>query len=43
MTTEDRDRLIHVVREAIRLHLTEREGGVLRDDAPIAQVRPAVL
>lgn len=43
MTMEDRDRVIHMVREAIRLHLTEREGGFLSEDAPLAQVRPAVL
>ncbi|WP_448382676.1 lysophospholipid acyltransferase family protein [Desulfosoma sp.] len=43
MTIEDRDRVIHLVREAIRRHLTEREGGFLSDGAPIAQGRPAVL
>lgn len=30
-STKDRDRLIQTVREAIRQHLTDREGGVLPD------------
>jgi 1-acyl-sn-glycerol-3-phosphate acyltransferase len=30
-STKDRDRLIQTVREAIRQHLTGREGGVLPD------------
>ncbi len=33
-TTEDRNALIDEVREAIRMHLTEREGGVLPNPEP---------
>lgn len=43
LTLEDRDRVISMVRDAIRLHLTEREGGLLSDDPSRAQVRPADL
>ncbi len=42
-TMEDRDRVIEKVREAIRRHLTEREGGNLNAEAPAAQVRSAAL
>ncbi|MEJ5348741.1 MAG: lysophospholipid acyltransferase family protein [Desulfosoma sp.] len=43
MTMEDRDRVIEKVREAIRRHLTEREGGNLNAESPAVQVRSAAL
>lgn len=42
MRLEDRDHLIQLVREAIRRHLTEREGGILNADPTAEQVRSAV-
>ncbi|ROQ91180.1 lysophospholipid acyltransferase family protein [Desulfosoma caldarium] len=43
MTVEDRDGLIDMVREAIRRHLTQREGGSLNAEASAAQARSAAL
>ncbi|MGQ9795716.1 lysophospholipid acyltransferase family protein [Desulfosoma sp.] len=40
---QDRDRLIEMVREAIRRHLTQREGGSLEETGSVAQDRSAAL